>query len=75
MICIASILMLNIRHNKPKIFYIIAGIFISVIVYYINYLFNVLIENNKIPSMFSVWFPHFLLFLMCLMGLVRINEK
>ena len=75
MICIASILMLNIRHNKPKIFYIIAGIFISVIVYYINYLFNVLIENNKIPSMFSVWFPHFLLTLICMMGLVRINEK
>ena len=75
MICIASILMLNIGHNKPKIFYIIAGILISVIVYYINYLFNVLIENNKIPSMFSVWFPLFLLLLICLMGLVRINEK
>ena len=75
MICIASILMLNIGHNKPKIFFIIAGILISVIVYYINYLFNVLIENNKIPSMFSVWFPHFLLFLICLVGLVRINEK
>jgi len=75
MICIASILMLNIGHNKPKIFYIIAGILISVIVYYINYLFDVLIENNKIPLMFSVWFPHFLLILICLMGLVRINEK
>jgi len=75
MICIASILMLNIGHNKPKIFYIIAGILISVIVYYINYLFNVLIENNKIPFMFSVWFPHLLLMLMCLVGLVRINEK
>ncbi len=75
MISIASILMLNIGYNKPRIFYIITGILISVLVYYMNYLFNLLIENQKIPSMFSVWFPQFLLFLFCLFGLVRINEK
>ena len=75
MICIASILMLNIKHNKPRVFYIISGILISVLVYYINYLFNILIENEKIPFIFSVWFTQFLLFLFCLVGLVRINEK
>ena len=75
MICIASILMLNIAHNKTRIFYLVTGILISVLIYYMNYLFNVLIENQKIPFVFTVWFPQFILFLFCFIGLVRINEK
>ncbi|MDA7713890.1 LptF/LptG family permease [Candidatus Pelagibacter sp.] len=75
MVCIASILMLNIGHNKPKIYYFLAGILISVLVYYINYLLNILIENQKIPLMFSAWITPFILMLFCLVGLVRVNEK
>ena len=75
MMCIASILMLNITHNKPRFFYLITGIAISVGVYYMKFLFNILIVNGKIPNIFSIWFPLFLLFLFCLVGLVRINEK
>jgi len=75
MVCIASILMLNIGHNKPRIFYLIMGILISVTVYYTNYLFNILVENQKVSLMFSIWFVQFLLLLICLVGLVRINEK
>ena len=75
MVCIASILMLNIGHNKPRIFYLIVGILVSVIVFYANYLFNVLVENQKISVVFSVWFVQFLLLLFCSVGLVRINEK
>ena len=75
MVCIGSILMFNISHNKPRVFYMITGIIISVLIYYMNYLFNILIESQKIPIMFSVWFPQFLLFLFCTLGLVRINEK
>tara|TARA_B100000965_G_scaffold236793_1_gene198395 strand:+ start:1743 stop:2822 length:1080 start_codon:yes stop_codon:yes gene_type:complete len=75
MVCIASILMLNIKHNKPRVFYLIVGILVSVIIFYANYLFNVLVENQKISSIFSVWFVQFLLFLFCSVGLVRINEK
>ena len=75
MVCIASILMLNIGHNRPRVFYFLAGILISVLVYYINYLINVLIENQKIPLMFSAWIAPFILLLFCLIGLVRVNEK
>ena len=75
MVCIASILMLNIGHNKPRIFYLIVGVLVSVIVFYANYLFNVLVENQKISVVFSVWFVQFLLLLFCSVGLVRINEK
>ena len=75
MMCIAAILMLNITHNKPRFFYLISGIAISVGIYYMKFLFNILIVNGKIPNIFSEWFPLFLLFLFCLVGLVRINEK
>ena len=75
MVCIASILMLNIGHNKPKVYYFLSGILISVFIYYINYLLNILIETQKIPLMFSAWILPFLLALFCLIGLVRINEK
>ena len=75
MVCIASILMLNIGHNKPKVYYFLVGILISVFIYYINYLLNILIENQKIPLMFSSWLLPLLLVLFCMIGLVRINEK
>ena len=75
MVCIAAILMLNIGHNKPRIMYLVSGILVSVLIYYLNYLFNLLIESQKIPFMFSIWAPQFLLLLICSVGLVRINEK
>tara|TARA_B110000971_G_scaffold78786_1_gene80906 strand:+ start:889 stop:1968 length:1080 start_codon:yes stop_codon:yes gene_type:complete len=75
MVCIASILMLNVGHNKPKVYYFLGGILISVFIYYINYLLNILIETQKIPLMFSSWILPFLLTLFCIIGLVRINEK
>ena len=75
MVCIASILMLNIGHNRSRIFYLIAGVLISVLIYYMNYIFSLLIESQKIPFVFSVWFPQFLLLLCCLFGMVRINER
>ena len=75
MVCVASILMLNIGHNKPRVYYFLTGILISVLVYYINFIINTLIENQKIPLMFSAWITPFMLALFCLIGLVRINEK
>ena len=57
MVCIASILMLKIKYNKSKIFNITLGILISVIIYYINHFFNVIIETRNIPYFFSIWGP------------------
>ena len=71
----AGIIMLNIKFNKPKIFNIILGILLSVIIYYINYFSNILGENGKISTSLSVWMPLLILSLISSMGLVRINEK
>ena len=71
----AGIIMLNIKFNKPKIFNIILGILLSVVIYYINYFSNILGENGKISTTLSVWMPLLILSLISSIGLVRINEK
>ena len=71
----SSIVMLNIKRNRPMIFYLILSIFLSVIIYYFNFLFNLLGENGKIPVYISTLMPLFLLIVFIAIGLVRINEK
>ena len=75
MVCIGSILMLNIRHNKSKVVNITLGITISVIIYYINYFFNVIIETKDVPYLTSIWGPQIILSLIVITNLIRINEK
>ena len=75
MVCIASILMLKIKYNRSKIFSITLGILISVIIYYINHFFNVVIETQNIPYLFSIWGPQIIILMIVTMNLVRINEK
>ena len=67
--------MLNIKHNKPKIFYLVLGILLSVIIFYINHLASALGENNKIPIIVSVWLPLLIISILIGIGLVTINEK
>ncbi len=75
MVCIASILMLKIKYNKSKIFSVTFGILISVIIYYINHFFNVIIETQNIPYLFSIWGPQIIILMIVTMNLIRINEK
>jgi lipopolysaccharide export system permease protein len=72
---LSSIIMLNIKRNKPKVFHIILGIFLSVFIYYFYYLFNLLGETGKIPLVASIWLPLLMLTFFILIGLVRVNEK
>ena len=75
MTILASIIMLNIKRNRPIIFHVVLGIFLSVLIYYFYYLFNVIGKNGKIPLMLSVYLPFLILSFFILIGLVRINEK
>ena len=70
-----SIIMLNTRRNKTVIFHIILGVFISVIIYYFYYLFNLFGKNNTIPILTSVWLPLLILIIFIMIGLIRVNEK
>ena len=71
----ASVLMLNVPINKPKFFYLIMGIFASVLIFYINHFSSLLGENNKLPITLSVWLPHVIVSILTGIGMVRINEK
>ena len=71
----SAIIMLNIKKNKPMIFYIILSVLISVIIYYLNYLFNLMGENGKLPIFISIWGPLFILTIFISIGLIRIDEK
>jgi len=71
----SCVIMLNIKKNKPMIFYLILSIFLSVIIYYFNVVFNLLGETEKIPIYASTLMPLFLLLAFISIGLIRINEK
>jgi lipopolysaccharide export system permease protein len=67
--------MLNSKYKKSTIFNIILGIFLSVVIYYVNYFSGMLGINGKIPIILSVWLPLIVLLLISMIGLVRLNEK
>ncbi len=71
----ASVIMLNIKRNKSKLFHIVLGVLLSVTIYYINYFSTLLGQNEKLPEVMSIWLPLIIISLFCAIGLVRINEK
>ena len=75
MTLLSAIIMFNSKFKKSKIFNIILGIFLSVVIYYVNYFSGLLGETGKIPIILSVWLPLIILVLISLIGLVRLNEK
>ncbi len=75
LVIISSIIMIYIKKNKPYIFHVLLGISLSVIIYYINNIFNVFGLTNKIPIYLSIFFPMIFLGIISIVGLIRINEK
>tara|TARA_Y100000816_G_C26091254_1_gene576735 strand:- start:221 stop:1300 length:1080 start_codon:yes stop_codon:yes gene_type:complete len=72
---LSSIIMFNFTKNKSLFFHIILGIFMSVIIYYVNFMFSSLGSNGKIPIIASIFFPILFISLISIIGLIRINEK
>jgi len=72
---ISSIIMLNIKNTKTYTGYLLIGILSSVIIYYINMIFNVLATSKIIPVNLSIFIPMFIIFGFTLMGFIRVNEK
>ncbi len=65
----------KLKKVKSKFFVIIFGVFISVIVYYLNYFSGVLGNKGALPPYLSVWMPMLILFLVCNIGLIKVNEN
>ena len=72
---LSSIIMFNFRKDKSLFFHVILGILMSVIIYYINFMFTSLGNNGKIPLVASIFLPIFFISIIAIIGLIRINEK
>ena len=75
MTILSATIMMNIKYDKSKVFHLIFGILLSVIIYYIHYFLGVLGKSEKIPVVVSIWMPIILLTIISSIGLIRINEK
>ena len=71
----SAIIMLNVGYRKKTFFTITYGIFLSVIIYYINYFLNVLGTNEKIPLFLSISLPLIILSIINFTSIIKLNEK
>ena len=75
MTILGLLIMIKFTFIKTKFFTIIVGVSVSVFVYYINYFSSLFGSNETIPILLSIWLPHLILFLICILGGLSINEK
>ena len=75
MTILSSIIMLSTKKSDSKIIKIVIGLFLSVIIYYINNFFSVMGSTEKLPLLVSIWTPIIFLCLINLTLLININEK
>ena len=71
----SAIIMLNVGYRKNVFFTITYGIFLSVIIYYINYFLNVLGTNEQIPLFVSIFLPLIILSIINFTSIIKLNEK
>jgi len=72
---LSSIIMFNFSKDKSLLVHIIFGILMSVIIYYITFIFSSLGNNGKIPIYLSIFFPLIIISIITMIGLVNINDK
>ena len=72
---LSSIIMFNIGYQKNTFYKITLGIFLSVVIYYINYFLNILGTNEKIPLILSIFMPLVMLTIINFTSIIKINEK
>ena len=71
----SALIMFNIGYQKNSFFKITFGIFLSVVIYYINYFLNVLGTNEKIPLILSIFLPLIILSIINFISIIKLNEK
>ena len=56
-------------------FLIVIGVLVSVLFYYINYFSILFGKNETLPVEASIWLPQIIIFLICTLGLTKLNEN
>ena len=67
--------MFNSRKYKSNTLKISIGLFLCVLIYYLNNLFNVMGATEKINHIISIWIPMLILSSLILLSSSKINEK
>ena len=75
MTILSSIMMFNSKTLKSNTLKLVFGLFVSVLIYYINNFFYVLGNTEKLSVFISVWSPLFILSIISVFYLRNINEK
>lgn len=75
MTVLSGSIMLYIRNNTNTTFMISLGLFLSVLIYYINNFFYVFGSTEKISPILSVWIPIFIFTIFNSIIIYKINEK
>ena len=75
MTILSSIIMYNSRNLRSNTLKLVFGLFISVIIYYVNNFFYVLGNTEKLSIVNSVWTPLFILLTINFIYFKKINEK
>ena len=75
MTLLASIIMFHLKKNQNSTLKISFGLFLSVIIYYLNNFLYVLGKTEKINIILSVWAPLLILMIINSMYILKINEK
>ena len=71
----SATLMLSIGYGKNTLFTITSGVFLSVIIYYVSYFFNILGTNEKVPLFLSIYLPLIILSIINFTSIIKLNEK
>ena len=72
---LSAIIMFNMSKNRSLFFHVIFGVLMSVIIYYMNFIFNSLGNNGKISAITSIFMPFLCISIIAIIGLVKVNEK
>ena len=72
---LSAIIMFNFKKDRSLFFHIILGILMSVIIYYINFMFSSLGNNGKIPVIASIFMPILFISIIATIGLIRLMKN
>ena len=75
MTILSSIIMFNTKNFRSNTLKISIGLFLSVIIYYMNNFFMVMGKSEKIPVLISIWVPLTILIISNSVIAFKLNEK
>ncbi len=75
MTILSSVIMFNTKNFRSNTLKISFGLFLSVIIYYMNNFFIVMGKSEKIPVLISIWVPLIILIISNIVISFKLNEK